>query len=78
MNVSKLTQAQLKDRWAYLLDDNDFTEIDVDYEVDEGLDIDYKVQKLPECAKCDKWCFCSMVPDECLMPPVSLKEISQW
>lgn len=45
MDVSKLTQSQLEERWKWLLDDTDFTEVDVDYEIDKPIEINYKIER---------------------------------
>ncbi len=45
MDISKLTQEQLEERWKWLLDSDDFTEIDVDYEIEEEpIEISYEVE----------------------------------
>lgn len=44
MDISKLTQKQLEERWKWLLDDDDFTEIDVDYEIEKPVEIFYEVE----------------------------------
>ena len=45
MDVSKLTQKQLEERWKWLLDDTDFTEVDVEYEIGDKIDIEVVVEK---------------------------------
>ncbi len=45
MDVSKLTQTQLEERWKWLLDDTDFTEVDVEYEVNSEIEINYIVDR---------------------------------
>jgi len=45
MDISKLTQAQLEERWKWLLDDTDFTEVDVKYEVSSEIEINYVVDR---------------------------------
>ena len=45
MDVSKLTQIQLEERWKWLLDDTDFTEVDVEYEVNSEIEINYIVDR---------------------------------
>ena len=44
MDISKLTQKQLEERWKWLLDDDNFTEIEVDYEIEEPIEISYEVE----------------------------------
>ena len=44
MDISKLTQAQLEERWKWLLDIDDFTEIDADYEIGKPIEISYEVE----------------------------------
>ena len=45
MDVSRLTQTQLEERWKWLLDDTDFTEVDVEYEIKSEIEINYIVDR---------------------------------
>ena len=44
MDISKLTQEQLEERWKWLLDSDNFTEIEVDYEIEKPIEISYEVE----------------------------------
>jgi len=44
MDISKLTQKQLEERWKWLLDSDNFTEIEVDYEIEKPIEISYEVE----------------------------------
>ena len=44
MDISKLTQKQLEERWKWLLDDDNFTEIEVDYKIEKPIEISYEVE----------------------------------
>ena len=45
MDVSRLTQTQLEERWKWLLDHTDFTEVDVEYEINSEIEINYIVDR---------------------------------
>ena len=45
MDVSNLTQTQLEARWQWLLDDTDFTEVDVEYEINSEIEINYIIDR---------------------------------
>lgn len=44
MDISKLTQKQLEERWKWLLDEDNFTEIEVDYEIEKPIEIFYEIE----------------------------------
>ena len=44
MDISKLTQEQLEERWKWLLDSDNFTEVEVDYEIEKPIEISYEVK----------------------------------